>query len=95
LILIHFEAFFSEYVSEVWHSVHMPDENTPTLQDIAADRDWWNSTCTRYRELADWLREIADKCCLPNAQHDLLKLARTYERRAEKMERRHGVDLMV
>jgi hypothetical protein len=88
LTLIHFEAFFSEQVAEVWHPLHMPDENTPTLQDIAADPDWWNSTSTHYRELADWLREIANKCRLPNAQHGLLKLARTYERRAEKMERR-------
>ena len=52
------------------------------------DRDWWGSTGEHYRELAGWLREIAGKCRLPNPQQELLKLARTYERRADHLEGR-------
>jgi hypothetical protein len=38
----------------------MPDEHTPTLQNIAADRDWWlKDAGAHYRDLAAWLRETA------------------------------------
>src|SRR6266550_5532272 len=44
----------------------MTDEHTPTLQDIAADRDWRSRDAGKhYRELAHWLRGIAAKCRLP------------------------------
>ena len=44
----------------------MMDEHTPTLQGIAADRDWWSAAAGKhYRELAHWLRGIAAKCRLP------------------------------
>jgi len=66
----------------------MTDENTPTLQDIAADRDWWSQHAgAHYRELAIWLREIAAKCRLPYTQKELLALARRYEARADRLSR--------
>src|SRR5689334_18132663 len=35
----------------------MSDEHTPTLRNIAADRDWWSADAGRhYHELADWRR---------------------------------------
>jgi hypothetical protein len=67
----------------------MTDVHTPTLHDIAADRDWWlRDGGAHYRELAGWLRGIAAKCRLPNPQRELLVLARRYERRAEQFELR-------
>ena len=67
----------------------MPDAYTPTLQEIAPDRDWWlRDAGTHYRELAAWLRDRASACHLPNAQRELLSLAKRYERRAERFERR-------
>ena len=70
----------------------MPGEHTPesppTLQDIAADRDWWlRDAGAHYRELAAWLRERAVRCRLPKPRSELLNLARRYERRAEQLER--------
>jgi hypothetical protein len=63
----------------------MTDENTPTLRDIAADRDWWSQEAgVHYRELAAWLREIALKCRLPCTQRELTALARRYEMRADQ-----------
>jgi hypothetical protein len=54
----------------------MTNEHTPTLQQIAADRDWWSADAGRhYRELAHWLRGIAAKCRLPYTQKELLDLA--------------------
>jgi hypothetical protein len=72
----------------------MSHEHTPTLQDIAADLDWWSKDGGRhYRELAHWLRGIAAKCRLPNPQRELLSLARRYEIRANHLEhrKRHSV----
>jgi hypothetical protein len=43
---------------------------------------------SHYRELATWLREVAGKCRLPNPQHELLALARRYERIAAQLERK-------
>jgi hypothetical protein len=59
----------------------MSDEHTSTLQNIAANRDWWSADAgEQYRELAHWLRGIAAKCRLPYTQSELLKLARRYDR---------------
>jgi len=59
----------------------MSDEHTPTLQNIAADRDCSSAHAgEQYRELAHWLRGIAAKCRLPYTQKELLKLARRYDR---------------
>jgi hypothetical protein len=67
----------------------MTDENTRTLHDIAADRDWWlRDSGAHYRELAEWLREIASKCRLPNPLWELLVLARRYDRRAKHFQLR-------
>jgi hypothetical protein len=53
------------------------------------DRDWWQlDGGEHYRELAAWLREVAGKCRLPNPQHELLILAKRYERRADHLDRR-------
>ena len=58
----------------------MMDEHTPSLQQIAADRDWWSVDArSHYRELAHRLRGIAAKCRLPYTQKELLDLARRYE----------------
>jgi hypothetical protein len=66
----------------------MSDERTPTLQDIAADRDWWSADAgTHYRELVHWLRGIAAKCRLPYTQKELVNLARRYEMRADTLDR--------
>jgi hypothetical protein len=62
----------------------MSDEQTPTLQEIAADRDRWSADAGKhYRELAHWLRGIATKCRLPYTQKELLKLAKRYDTRAD------------
>jgi hypothetical protein len=54
----------------------MSDEHTPTLQDIAADPDWWpRNAGAHFRELAHWLRGVAAKFRLPNLQRELLTLA--------------------
>jgi hypothetical protein len=67
----------------------MSDEHTPTLQDIAADRDWWSAHAgAHYRELAQWLRGVAAKCRLPYTQKELLALARRYDARADRLSRR-------
>ena len=66
----------------------MSDEHTPTLQDIAADRDWWPADAgKRYHELAHWLRVIAAKCRLPYTQKQLLDLAWRYDARADRVSR--------
>jgi hypothetical protein len=63
----------------------MTDEDTPTLQDIAADRDWWSVNAgEHYRELAHRLRGIAAKCRLPYTQKELLDLARRYDTIADR-----------
>jgi hypothetical protein len=73
----------------------MSEEDTPTLQQIASDRDWWlRDGGDHYRELAEWLRELAGKCRLPNPQRELLNLARRFEHRADHLQRRvrrHGL----
>lgn len=53
---------------------------------MSSDQDAWLDG-THYRELAAWLREMARRCRLPNPQRGLLSLARTYERRAEHLDR--------
>jgi hypothetical protein len=64
----------------------MSDDYTPTLQEIAAARDWWSADAgEHYRELAHWLRGIAAKCRLPHTQKELLDLARRYETRADRI----------
>jgi hypothetical protein len=64
----------------------MSDEHTPTLQDIAADRNRWSADAGKhYRELAHSLRGIAAKCRLPCTQKDLLKLARRYDNTADRI----------
>ena len=64
----------------------MSDEHTPTLQNLAADRDWWSADAGRhYHELAHWLRGIAAKCRLPYSQRELLDLARRYDARADRL----------
>jgi hypothetical protein len=63
----------------------MSDEHTPTLQQIAAERDWWHGDAGKhYRELAHWLRGIAAKCRLPYTRNELLDLARRYDARADR-----------
>jgi hypothetical protein len=55
----------------------MPDKRYPTLQQLAADRDWWlRDSGAHYRELAEWLREVARNCRLANPQRELLTLAK-------------------
>jgi hypothetical protein len=67
----------------------MTEKHTPTLQDIAADRDWWSADAGKhYRELAHRLRGIAAKCRLPYTQKELLDLARRYDTRADHIGRR-------
>jgi hypothetical protein len=62
----------------------MSNEHTPTLQDIAADRDRWSADAGKhYRELAHSLRGIAAKCRLPYTQKELLDLARRYDNTAD------------
>jgi len=66
----------------------MSDEHTPTLQQTAADRDWWSANAEKhYGELAHWLRGIAAKCRLPYSQDELLDLARRYDARADRIGR--------
>jgi len=65
----------------------MTNEYTPTLQDIASDRDWWFPHAgAHYRELAHWLRGVAARCHLASPQRELLALARRYELRADRFE---------
>ena len=67
----------------------MTDEHTPTLQDIAADRDCRSGHAGKhYHELAHSLRGIAAKCRLPYTQKELLDLARRYDTRADRIGRR-------
>jgi hypothetical protein len=64
----------------------MTNEHTPTLQQIAADRDWWSAHAgMHYRELAHWLRGVAANCRLPYTQKELLDLARRYDARADRV----------
>jgi hypothetical protein len=66
----------------------MTENHTPTLQGIAADRDWWSADAGKhYRELAHRLCGIADKCRLPYTQKELLDLARRYDTRADRIGR--------
>jgi hypothetical protein len=59
----------------IWPNLCLPDEHAPTLQQIAADRDWWlHSAGAHYRDLAVLLRETAGKCRLPIPQKELLNL---------------------
>jgi hypothetical protein len=54
----------------------MSDEYTPTLQDIAAGRDWRpRNARAHFREAAHWLQGAVAKCRLPNPQRELLTLA--------------------
>ena len=70
-------------------SVRMLDADTPILTDIATDADGWQQqAAANYRELARSLRDIVSKCCLPNPQRELLALARTYDRKAEYLQKR-------
>ena len=67
----------------------MTEKHTPTLQQIAVDRDWWSADAgEHYRELAHWLRGIAAKFRLPYTQKELLDLARRYDTRADHISRR-------
>ena len=64
----------------------MSDEHTPTLQNLAADRDRWSADAGRhYHELAHLLRGIAAKCRLPYSQRELLDLARRYDAGADRL----------
>ena len=66
----------------------MSNEHTPTLQQIAADRDWWSADAGKhYRELAYRLRGVAASCRLPYTQKELLKLAKRYDTRADRLGR--------
>jgi hypothetical protein len=66
----------------------MSDEHTLTLQQAAADRDWWSAHAGKhYRELAHRLRGIAASCRLPYTQKELLDLARRYETTADRIGR--------
>jgi hypothetical protein len=70
----------------------MPNETYPTLQDIAADRDWWNQEAgAHYRELAEWLHVIARSCRLPYSRLELTRLARRYDLRADQLELERGL----
>ena len=70
----------------------MPDENKHTLQEIAADRDWWSAEAGKhYRELAHSLRGIAATSRLPHTQKKLLDLARRYDHTADRIGRRAAV----
>jgi hypothetical protein len=66
----------------------MTNEHTPTLQNIATDRDcWYQNAGAHCREVAHWLRGVAAKCRLPSTQRELLGLASRYERRAGRFEK--------
>jgi hypothetical protein len=66
----------------------MSDEHTLTLQQAAADRDWWSAHAGKhYRELAHRLRGIAASCRLPYTQKELLDLARRYDTTADRIGR--------
>lgn len=44
---------FTDYQLSSATTCGMLDEHTPTLQEIAADRDWWSERAgAHYRELA-------------------------------------------
>jgi hypothetical protein len=54
-----------------------------------ADRDWWQLDGGEYyRELAEWLRDVARKCRFADPRRELLGLARKYESRAKVIEDR-------
>jgi hypothetical protein len=58
------------------------------MQQITTDRDWWSADAGKhYRELAHGLRGIAAKCRLPYTQKELLKLAKRYDTRADRIGR--------
>jgi len=62
----------------------MSDEYTLTLQQSAADRNWWSAHAGKhYRDLAHRLRGIAASCRLPYTQKELLDLARRYDTTAD------------
>jgi len=51
----------------------MAEEDTLTLRQLAPDRvSWLKDGGDHYRELAEWLRELAGRCRLPNPQRELL-----------------------
>ena len=52
------------------------------------DRDWWQLDGAHCRELTTWLRDVAQKCRLPDPQRELLAVAERYERRADYVDRR-------
>jgi hypothetical protein len=53
------------------------------------DRDWWQlDSGAHYRELAEWLRDVARRCRFASPRRDLLGLARKYEGRAKVIEGR-------
>jgi hypothetical protein len=59
----------------------MPDQNTLTLQQVAAETNRWQREAgSHYCEIAAWLRQVAAKCRLPNPQRELLNLAKRYDR---------------
>ena len=67
----------------------MSDEHTPTLQQIAVNRDRWSTDAAEhYRELAQQLRTILAKCPLPNARKELAAMARRYDGIARRGARR-------
>ena len=55
---------------------------------LGGDRGAWQLDAVHYRRLAKKLRSVARECRLPNPQHELLTLARRYERRADHLDRR-------
>jgi hypothetical protein len=56
---------------------------------VRTDRDWWQlDGGEHYRELAEWLRDVARKCQFASPRRELLGLARQYERRAKVIEGR-------
>jgi len=66
----------------------MSDEYTLTLQQSAADRNWWSAHAGKhYRDLAHRLRGIAASCRLPYSQGELLDLARRCDARADRIGR--------
>jgi hypothetical protein len=66
----------------------MTEKDTPRLQNSSSADHWLRDSGMHYRELAEWLRDIARKCLLPNPQRELLVLAKRYDLRAEQFQLR-------
>lgn len=66
----------------------MTEKDTPRLRDGSSADHWLRDSGMHYRELAEWLRDIAHKCRLPNPQRELLVLAKRYDLRAEQFQLR-------